>query len=176
MVLRALSGWRAACGKNWSGPISRVLSWTTIPLGLNLRAGSSNLPACTAGHGIARLFGLAPGGVFPAIPVAGNAVRSYRTFSPLPALARFGGIFSVALSVGSRPPAVNRRLALWSPDFPPRIAPRRSPGPLRREAYAFYGLLSEEKRASGFFALYCDASSRCIRILSRPAAVTMEGG
>ncbi len=86
-----------------------------------------------------------------------------------------GGIFSVALSVGSRPPAVNRRLALWSPDFPPRIAPRRSPGPLRREAYAFYGLLSEEKRASGFFALYCGASSRCIRILSRPAAVTMKG-
>jgi hypothetical protein len=27
---------------------------------------------------------------------------------------------------------------------------------------------------SGFCALYCDASSRCIRILLRPAAVTME--
>ncbi len=86
-----------------------------------------------------------------------------------------GGIFSVALSVGSRPPAVNRRLALWSPDFPPRIAPRRSPGPLRREAYAFCGPLSEEKRRAGLRALYCDASSRCIRILSRPAAVTMKG-
>ncbi len=86
-----------------------------------------------------------------------------------------GGIFSVALSVGSRPPAVNRRLALWSPDFPPRIAPRRSPGPLRREAYAFCGPLSEEKRRVGLRALYCDASSRCIRILSRPAAVTMKG-
>src|SRR5689334_25044344 len=29
------------------------------------------------------LFGLAPGGVCPAASVAGNAVRSYRTFSPL---------------------------------------------------------------------------------------------
>jgi len=29
------------------------------------------------------LFGLAPGGVCHAVSVAGNAVRSYRTFSPL---------------------------------------------------------------------------------------------
>jgi len=30
------------------------------------------------------LLGLAPGGVFPAVAVAGGAVRSYRTISPLP--------------------------------------------------------------------------------------------
>jgi len=30
------------------------------------------------------LFGLAPGGVYPAAPVTGGAVRSYRTLSPLP--------------------------------------------------------------------------------------------
>ena len=30
------------------------------------------------------LFGFAPGGVCHAVSVAGNAVRSYRTFSPLP--------------------------------------------------------------------------------------------
>jgi hypothetical protein len=30
------------------------------------------------------LFGLAPGGVYPALSVAGEAVRSYRTLSPLP--------------------------------------------------------------------------------------------
>jgi len=30
-----------------------------------------------------------------------------------------GGIFSVALSVGSRPPGVTWHPALWSPDFPP---------------------------------------------------------
>ena len=32
-----------------------------------------------------------------------------------------GGIFSVALSVGSRLPGVTWHSVLWSPDFPPRI-------------------------------------------------------
>lgn len=41
------------------------------------------------------IFGLAPRGVCPAARVALCAVRSYRTFSPLPE----GGLFSVALSV-----------------------------------------------------------------------------
>jgi len=47
------------------------------------------------------LFGLAPGGVCRAVSVAGNAVRSYRTVSPLPRLnaTRRGGLFSVALSL-----------------------------------------------------------------------------
>jgi hypothetical protein len=58
------------------------------------------------------LFGLAPGGVYPAAPVARGAVRSCRTVSPLPAghLAApcAGGVFSVALSLGSPPPEVIR--------------------------------------------------------------------
>jgi hypothetical protein len=58
------------------------------------------------------IFGFASGGVYPAIDVTTNAVRSYRTISPLPALADLGGIFSVALSVGSRPPGVTWHLAL----------------------------------------------------------------
>ena len=33
------------------------------------------------------LFGFAPGGVYHAVAVAGDAVRSYRTFSPLPRFA-----------------------------------------------------------------------------------------
>ncbi|KTD76139.1 hypothetical protein Lwor_2257 [Legionella worsleiensis] len=76
------------------------------------------------------LFGLAPGGVFPATTVANRAVRSYRTISPLPAYfdrvkrlsqhdKHVGGIFSVALSVGSHLPGVTWHPALWSPDFPP---------------------------------------------------------
>ena len=58
------------------------------------------------------LLGLAPGGVFPAIAITGDAVRSYRTISPLPRL-RGGGwrCVSVALSLGSPPPAVNRHRA-----------------------------------------------------------------
>src|SRR5580704_535607 len=41
------------------------------------------------------LFGLAPGGVCRAVPVAVHAVRSYRTVSPLPAVAEAwtGGLF-----------------------------------------------------------------------------------
>jgi len=38
------------------------------------------------------LFGLAPGGVYPAVTVAGPAVRSYRTISPLPVTEMAGGI------------------------------------------------------------------------------------
>ncbi len=73
-------------------------------------------PACTAGATRPPLFGLAPGGVYRAAPVARDAVRSYRTVSPLPAgpvsLATpgpcAGGLLSVALSLGSPPPAVSR--------------------------------------------------------------------
>jgi len=58
------------------------------------------------------LFGLAPGGVYRAAPVTRGAVRSYRTVSPLPEgpanRSCAGGLFSVALSLGSPPPAVSR--------------------------------------------------------------------
>ena len=78
---------------------------------------------------IGSLFGLAPGGVCPAAAVASGAVRSYRTISPLPrahpaagrghaAAAKGwtrGGIFSVALSVGSRRPGITRRLCPVEP-------------------------------------------------------------
>ena len=49
--------------KQWSRPISRVLSWTTIPLGRASPRGSSNQPGDDAGHVMVPLFGLAPGGV-----------------------------------------------------------------------------------------------------------------
>ena len=58
---------------------------------------------------VSSLFGLAPGGVYLAVAVAGDAVRSYRTFSPLPASEKpAGGLLSVALSLGSPPPGVTR--------------------------------------------------------------------
>jgi len=63
-----------------------------------------------AGH-FSLLFGLAPGGVYqdPALPL--NLVRSYRTFSPLPVpsdIRAIGCVFSVALSMGSLPPALRQ--------------------------------------------------------------------
>ena len=41
--------------------------------------------------------------------------------APFHPYLRGGGIFSVALSVGSRPPGVTWHPALWSPDFPPTM-------------------------------------------------------
>ncbi len=58
------------------------------------------------------LFGFAPGEACHAMGVTVHAVRSYRTFSPLPAVRpkpRDGGSFSVALSLGSPQPEVIRR-------------------------------------------------------------------
>jgi len=99
-----------ALRKGGSRPISRVLSRTAIHLGHASPRASSGLPGNGAGHANVPLFGLAPGGVCPATGVATGAVRSYRTFSPLPRNESRGGIFSVALSVGSRPPGVT-----WHP-------------------------------------------------------------
>jgi hypothetical protein len=62
------------------------------------------------------LLGLAGGGVYPAATVTRRAVRSYRTISPLP--PEGGGIFSVALSLGSRRVGVTNHRALPSSDFP----------------------------------------------------------
>ena len=70
-------------GESW--PISRVLSRMIIPLGAQSPVRSCILPASSAGHANGCLFGLASSGVYPAAPVASCAVRSYRTFSPLPA-------------------------------------------------------------------------------------------
>ncbi len=70
---------------------------TAIPLGRQLPGASSNLPgrqdpdidpgtvaACALTVTAPSLFGLAPGGVCHAVRVAADAVRSYRTLSPLP--------------------------------------------------------------------------------------------
>ena len=71
--------------------ISRVLSWTAIHLGPASPRASSDLPGPGAGHAHGSLFGLAPGGVYPATAVASGAVRSYRTFSPLPGGSKAAG-------------------------------------------------------------------------------------
>ena len=119
--------WRpgfGACGKAVKSrrPVSRVLS---MPCGIvrpflcgaRYRAPDATNPGSGAGTPLAAalrpcrlpLFGLAPGGVYPATPVARGAVRSYRTVSPLPSpFWGSGGLFSVALSLGSPPPAVSR--------------------------------------------------------------------
>ena len=65
------------------------------------------------------LFGLAPGGVCRAAPVAGRAVRSYHTLSTLPCRSD-GGLLSVALSLGSPPPGVTRHRSSLEPGLSSR--------------------------------------------------------
>jgi hypothetical protein len=68
------------------------------------------------------LFGLAPGGVYPAAAVASGAVRSCRTVSPLPA----GCLAALARAVcflwhfpwGRPRRPLTGTVFPWSPDFP----------------------------------------------------------
>ncbi len=107
-----------------------------IHLGCTSPCTSSDLPGDRADHTWqpklpAPLFGLAPGGVCPATAVTNSAVRSYRTIPPLPSNPKIGGgIFSVALSVGSRLPGVTWHPVHRSPDFPPLFAKQRPSGRL----------------------------------------------
>jgi hypothetical protein len=86
-------------------------------------------PFSSRGHGpnnrshLRELLALARGGVCHALTVTSQAVRSYRTFSPLPAEA--GGIFSAALSLTQREPVgVTHHRVLPCPDFPPSLENR----------------------------------------------------
>ena len=83
-------------------------------------------PAGLAADAIS-LFGLAPGGACRAVPVTRSAVGSYPTLSPLPPWPKpKGGLLSVALSLGSPPAGVTRRLVTVEPGL-------SSPLPLRGE-------------------------------------------
>ena len=99
---------------------------TIIPLGQTLLSGSSDLPegfARRAGThpgkpGTPFLFGLAPCGVYRALTITDQAVRSYRTFSPLPRQAGAVCFLWHWPFPASRDPDVIRHTALWSSDFP----------------------------------------------------------
>ena len=76
------------------------------------------------------LFGLAPGGVCRAVECCHRRGALLPHHFTLASTRRrvstrcFGGLLSVALSVGSRPPGVTWHLVHWSPDFPPLHALR----------------------------------------------------
>ena len=77
-----------------SRPVSRVLSWTVIPLGAASPRRSSSLPRPDAGHVMGSLFGLAPGGVCRAGLLPGSRCALTAPFHPCrPACAGLGGIF-----------------------------------------------------------------------------------
>ncbi len=115
---------QTAC-KPGSVPSAASQAGMAIPLGRPLPNASCDRPERRRGDPpgirgcLPLLFGLAPGGVFPAATVAGSAVRSYRTLSPLPPArprpGRGGGVLSVALSLGLPPPGVTRHRASVEP-------------------------------------------------------------
>ena len=94
------------------------------------RAGTSTHPRPGSGRRIPSLFGLAPCGVYPATAFTGGAVRSYRTFSPLPQAMKPMAVFSLwhwpSLSLDAQIPDVIRHTALRSSDFP---LPKRASAP-----------------------------------------------
>ncbi len=179
--------------KRKSRPISRVLSWTTIPLGRTSPCGSSDQPGDDAGRAMVPLFGLAPGGVCRAGPLPDSRCALTAPFHPClihrrhrlcrahrGAHARgdgvralrhmapmaIGGLLSVALSVGSRRPGVTWHLALWSPDFPRRSVERR--GCLADSSCKCSGNVAA--RASSAYADRARVQRRRERHTSQPAS------
>ena len=103
--------------------LSPLISDPRSRFALAVRASATACAACSpvCTEQIHSLFGLAPCGVCPARDIAAAAVRSYRTFSPLPRACeavRFLWHFpSTSLDAGF--PDVIRHTALRSSDFPP---------------------------------------------------------
>ena len=79
-------------------------------------------PSCTHAHGLPYLVLLRVGFTKPSmLPSMRCALTApFHPYHRRITKLRRGGIFSVALSVGSRPPGVTWHPALWSPDFPPQ--------------------------------------------------------
>ena len=133
-------------GRWRSRPVSRVLSWTVIPLGATSPLRSSSLPGPDAGDVMGSLFGLAPGGVCRAGLLPGSRCALTAPFHPCHAFRRtVRRYLSVALSVGSRRPGVTWHRALWSPDFP-RHSRRSDATVWPTPPWAFYGFGDEYPR------------------------------
>ena len=115
----------------------------------------------------APLFGLAPHGVCPASRIAAAAVRSYRTFSPLPDGFPPGGIVFCGTVRKARferaPPAVSRHVVLWRPDFPLARSgfPAQASGcPSGRPAFIIRGGMAEGQSGAREFLPALSKSSK----------------
>ena len=119
------------CDERWrSRPISRVLSWTVIPLGVTSPQRSSNLPGSNAGRAKGSLFGLAPGGVCRAGLLPDSRCALTAPFHPYrPSEEDVGGIFLL--------------------HFPSACAAQALPGTLPYGARTFLGTPEGMTRLSG---------------------------
>ena len=111
------------------GPVSRVLSWGVIPLGWMSPSTSCDLPAGSIGSILAAcavrrlIWSCSLGGLpCPSCCQSGGGLLPHRftlaCSAPCFHWPVIGGLFSVALSVGSPRPGVTRPSTLRSPDFP----------------------------------------------------------
>ena len=120
-----------------AGPARRPFIWDArcrTPLATYPDDWPGNRP--DPGGSASSLFGLAPGGVYHAVPVAGSAVGSYPTLSPLPARRR-AVCFLWHFPWGRPRRALPGTVSPWSPDFPPRhpFGPCRSGRPAGWRAF-----------------------------------------
>ena len=118
-----------AAGHERSRPVSRVLSRAIIPLGPASPRASSGLPGSTRRRALqpqggcdfpiwpCSRWGLPCRRVLP--PTRCALTAPFHPCRPAPEGTDLGGLLSVALSVGSRPPGVTWHLVRRSPDFPP---------------------------------------------------------
>jgi hypothetical protein len=91
--------WIAPAGRSFLWAAHYCVAQATYPEVVTRRAGACAGRSFHCGSERPSLFGLAPCGVCHARLITDAAVRSYRTFSPLPRPCGRGGIFSVALAV-----------------------------------------------------------------------------
>src|SRR5579864_2733934 len=114
-----------------------------VSSGLPAARPSLTLGTLWCGSHLAAYLALLRLGVAVPPSVAGGAVGSYPTFSPLPLACARGGVFSVALSVALRRPGVTWQSTRWSSDFPRdaqrRPRPPRSTRPGKLTARPAYG-------------------------------------
>ncbi len=121
--------WEPACKPGSVGDSHSSGTHVTVRLERPTRGHARAARCSTKLH--APLFGLAPGGVYPAAAVATSAVRSYRTISPLPPVMKTGSAVSF----------------LWH--FPWALAPQALPGTLPYGARTFLPRREGRARLSG---------------------------
>ena len=136
-----------------SRPISRVLSWTVIPLGATSPLRSSNLPGPDAGRVMRSLFGLAPGGVCRAGLLPGSRCALTAPFhpclcpaTPLPSLERLGRLRRQVppLLPGSGKGVTGPFGGIFLLHFPSTRAAQALPGTVPCGARTFLGIVSDD--------------------------------
>ena len=152
------------------GSVLALRPGAAIPLGRALPRASRDQPGLQGGNAPGRgvftpgpppLRGLAPGGVYPAAPVARGAVRSCRTVSPLPWPMVSHGCGAVCFlwhfPWGRPRRPLTGTVFPWSPDFPPSrvAAEQRLPG--RLDAVSCSG--------AGMGSSGIDSSAPCVAAL-----------